>query len=648
MANLGPVDAVFNVQSKSVDVCYDHESHQQFLSFSFSLNVSLPQLLQQLLKFQNQEGAPTNMSIAVPSVVPQTLPGTTLNAVRNSGNISAHDMAVMPVSISSANTGLVSNPPPMSSPAAVGVGYPLQFPDISPATNMSAPRQQGGAPRPSFQLIEAVRAGNTQEAKLAILQSADVNCAEGSPHFRTPLHHALEAGANIDTINMLLEARSDANAAMAGGKTVLHLAIQQYQQIPPLAIRMLLCAHADLSIADSRGTTPLDGAKMVAVQLCHAPNTRPSSRTTDTQIRQLLNEVTEQPTVAVSMVDSTELRSAAFADTVNDRIVFHTDSAVGLYSLHQRRVIFLKKLRQTAQVKNTVRHVSVNAELGTIAACLEIVETKQGEVTSSQNVSIIWPNGQLQEEEPLKLSIQLSPQSVGTGDRLPACVLLSRSNGPQVLLSRLCDGQVYCWHLNPARSQLMSEVRLVARGGLCAISDDGIWIAVASEPDAGETHDATGSNGTVDVWCYGVGSHQNPKLATSVPKKPTSLAIVGRGDVTGDGQCLLAIAEASPPGLPPAPIEVLAIGRDGASSNVYRLRPEAPCHSLSFCAGSCDFLTSAHVNGVIVMYNLPRGALTLSHDTPGTKGIGISLDRSLIVTTEANYLRVFRASAGVP
>jgi len=112
---------------------------------------------------------------------------------------------------------------------------------------------------------------------------------------------------------------------------------------------------------------------------------------------------------------------------VKDRVVFHSESSLCVYSLSQSRTVFVKKLRQK-RVESKVRHVSVNPALGTIAVCLEITEGPN----AIQNVSIIWPTGQLQEEEPLKLSIHVSLPEEPDRDPevLPSCAILSRTTGP--------------------------------------------------------------------------------------------------------------------------------------------------------------------------------------------------------------------------
>merc|ERR1711972_582921 len=116
---------------------------------------------------------------------------------------------------------------------------------------------------------------------------------------------------------------------------------------------------------------------------------------------------------------------------------------------------------------------------------------------------------------PLKLSMRVGRGGDGqppADATLPAFVLLSRCRGPQMLLSRSGDGQVYCWRLNDARSQLVSEEKLLTRGGLIAASASGFWIAVVNmETDAGE--------GQVDIWTYestGGEFQQTPKMVLSL------------------------------------------------------------------------------------------------------------------------------------
>jgi len=471
-------------------------------------------------------------------------------------------------------------------------------------------------------LVTALREGNVAEVRSILQQQADVNFVDQDAQARTPLHHALESGGNIDIVNALIQARAHVNAASQQGSTPLHYAIQQYSSLSPTILRMLLCARADLMIPDGRGTTSLDSAKMVATQ--SRQNSRLSS-----WARQLLNEVTEQPTLAISVIDAKEVRGAQFGDTQNDKIVFYTESSVGLYSLNLQRVIFMKKLRQLQAT--SFQHLAVNPWLGTIAVLLEI-EAKR-EVEFVQNVCILWPFGQIQDEEPLKLSMQVGTfESRKKSEMLPACIILSKDS--QNLVSRLCDGQVFCWQLNAARCQVVSEKNLASRGGLIAASNDGVWIAVVNQ--------AVDNGGQIDLWSHETpaGRKQDPLLIMNLKKRPASLAVKESGSNTS---CLLAMVEVSAPGLPVAPVEIFTVDIDNSVTSIYRVRLRAPCHTLSFCDGPEGYLLSGDTEGLILIHDPIQNKHTVYHDNPSIQSTCISIDRSLIVTTEANYLRVFRA-----
>jgi len=359
--------------------------------------------------------------------------------------------------------------------------------------------------------------------------------------------------------------------------------------------------------------------------------------------------VTEQPTLAICTLPGMNIDNVLFGDTVNDKLVFYSGAFVGLYSLKQKRTTFINKLRQPGSViSSTVQHVSVNPELGTVAVCLGVIQANQGEVQSVQNVTVIWPNGNLQDEEPLKLSIQINQSSgVLDSELLPAQVILSRSFGPQMLLSRLSDGQVYCWLLNSARSQLVSEVQLKKRGGLIATSDDGCWIAVANQEREPSRH--------IEIWMYeNLGNPQGkPKLVCSLNKRPSSMAVAhkqsfsptaNRPPTRPPGYCLLAFTEEVKPGQPLGPIEIISVAPDGTCNNVYRVRLSSPCLSLSFCHGSSTHLLSGLADGSAIVYNLPQGEVTFSHDNPGTKCFSASTDRTLLASSDANYFRVYKVA----
>jgi len=309
--------------------------------------------------------------------------------------------------------------------------------------------------------------------------------------------------------------------------------------------------------------------------------------------------------------------------------VFYTESSVGLYSLNLRRVIFIKRLRQLQAT--SFQHLAVNPWLGTIAVLLEIEAKREVEII--QNVCILWPNGQIQDEEPLKLSMQVGPlEGQKKSEMLPATIILSKNS--QNLVSRLCDGQVFCWQLNAARCQVVSEKKLASRGGLIAASRDGFWIAVVNqEADNG---------GQIDIWSYEAtaGRKQDPCLVMNLKKRPSSLAVA---ESSSNTSCLLALVEVSAPGLPVAPIEVFTVDLDNTVTSLYRVRQRAPCHTLSFCHGPDGLLLSGDTEGLILIHDPSQNKHSMYHDNPGIQSICISVDRTLIVTTEANYLRFFRA-----
>jgi ankyrin repeat protein len=500
---------------------------------------------------------------------------------------------------------------------------------------VGAPLSQPGAqweriPDLNIQLISAVREKNLVAVRQLVVQKADANHVENHPSRRTPLQHALEVGGDIDTVNLLLQAKSDPNVVMASGMTAVHHAIEQYMHVPPIVIRMLLCAKGDLNgIVNSKNMTALDIAKVVA----RSSFASPGSGDADVRVRQLLNEVTEQATVAVSVVDSSEVLNVVFADTSNDNIAYYTDSALYLYSLKSQRVVFLKKLRQTS-CRSIVRHVAVNPELGTIAVCLEILQdSSNGEAI--QNVSIVWPNGQLTDEEPLKLS---TPFTDGPHPgALPPCVTLSRCRGPQVLVCRFSSREVFCWRLNAARSQLVHESKLLSCGGHIATSDDGLWIAV-------ENKEIEDGEGQIGVWCHETLDEmpRPPKLIHTLYKRPVAMTVMQQDRQS----CCLAIVEHHGPGQPLPPIEIFSIALgappERQCSNIYRIRLAAPCLSLKFCHATPTHLLSGHEDGLVVVYDLPTGVISLSHDGPGTRAISISSDRTLIASAENSYVRVYK------
>lgn len=482
-------------------------------------------------------------------------------------------------------------------------------------------------------LMDALRADDLPLARRLVQQRADINYEDPNSR-KTPLHIAVETNGSIDAVHYLLKAKANVNAETAQYQTPMHLAIKNYNNISPLVVRMLLCNHADLNIQDWDGMTPLNSMRIVSMQAAQMAS-EGTGQHEATNIRQILHEVTEQPTIDVGVVEGQkEVLSAHFADAQNDLIVFNTESSIAMYSLQQKRITFMKKLKQQ-QVQFTVKHVSVNPELGTLAVCLDrldLDEMGQGGTPTMRNVFIIWPHGKIQDSEPLKLSISVGPNPLGY--QLPVCALLSRGRGPQFLLGRLVDGKVFSWCLNVQRSELESEVSLASEGAVAlATSDDGFWIAAVVNGEGGPR---------LKVWTYNGpnGRLHTPALVFDEPKAPQSIAIQ-QADATS---ALMAMCEPVTSGTPLPHIEVRAVSTAGASRIKYRLKVPSACRSLSFCHGSATHVFTGHYDGLILLYDLPRGTTSQCHGSPNDRSISISVDRSMVVSTEQHCFRIFRVT----
>lgn len=92
-----------------------------------------------------------------------------------------------------------------------------------------------------------------------------------------------------------------------------------------------------------------------------------SKEDSDSRMRQLLNEVTERPTLDTVMVDGQQVHSALFANSQNDKIIFSTDSSIGLYSLSQKRVMYLKKLKQQQKTQQAALALAWSAPTRAVA-----------------------------------------------------------------------------------------------------------------------------------------------------------------------------------------------------------------------------------------------------------------------------------------
>eukprot|EP00443_Scrippsiella_acuminata_P021393 CAMPEP_0115266182 /NCGR_PEP_ID=MMETSP0270-20121206/51334_1 /TAXON_ID=71861 /ORGANISM="Scrippsiella trochoidea, Strain CCMP3099" /LENGTH=700 /DNA_ID=CAMNT_0002682267 /DNA_START=69 /DNA_END=2168 /DNA_ORIENTATION=- len=698
MMSMGYIKTGFNVATEGMELKFDQTSQQQFLNCHFAVQISIPQLLQELARFQHAEAVPAKPRM--PSVQDvSNVPPATVGANSCSGGIasmprppaqtsacaamphSAPGSAVMPPSTASLGSGgqiqrsVVGLPAPKQQPSlspppgVIGTSGifsqtsdtpQMQAKSSAPMVSSSTWSSQVGATAPhsgsqdasaaksalsqpgpagasatlsapslgttalsvvalqkpaivpvgpampaildtsaSEDLVDAVLQGNVADAHLAISRGADVKMQQisGGAH-GSLLHAAIERSGRVDMVNLLVQARCDVNAPASDGRTPLHAAVSRSGQISPLVTRLLLSMRADLHAASTAsaggsGAKPLDAIKAMAKE-----SGRESSST-----RQLMEEASEGPTVGIGTVDNEKVLGACFADAYNDKIVFYTESLVGFYGIDKGRV-FLKQRLSQQRVQSVIRDMYVNPVLGTIGVFIEVSKAGAGSGSNVQNLIIIWPSGQLQEEEPLKISVD----SGLVEGSLPPALVGSTSDGALTLAGRICGGKVLCWNFNSACSQLVSERQIVDRGGLVSISSDGCWVAVMNL--SGD------DNSQLEVWNLS-GPRKADRIAR-LAKRPQSLVIMQaqekpprRGADAGCGSVVarIALAEAASADLPVFCIEVIMVYDDGSSASAYRIRADSPCRSLRFCHGSSDMILSAHADGLVMLCDLLSGQL---------------------------------------
>jgi len=272
---------------------------------------------------------------------------------------------------------------------------------------------------------------------------------------------------------------------------------------------------------------------------------------------------------------------------------------------------------------------------------IEVSNTTGASASQFTYLIIIWPSGQLQEEEPLKISIDAG---VALDDSLPPTIVGSMSKAPLALLGRLCGGKVLCWHFNNACSQLVSERHLGDQAGLVAMSSDGCWVVVASS--------LSGGGSQLEVWTFN--GHGKCDRIAVLSRRPQAMAIIQQRsaqqiahlDACEQGHWLsstawIALCEESA-GCPESFVEVLLLHADGSWASAYRVRTESPCRSLMFCHESSTFLLSAHLDGTVILSDLKSGQFRMSHDDVSLRSARASADCSLLITTGANSFRIFR------
>eukprot|EP00429_Kryptoperidinium_foliaceum_P031190 CAMPEP_0176128774 /NCGR_PEP_ID=MMETSP0120_2-20121206/65084_1 /TAXON_ID=160619 /ORGANISM="Kryptoperidinium foliaceum, Strain CCMP 1326" /LENGTH=70 /DNA_ID=CAMNT_0017463901 /DNA_START=60 /DNA_END=269 /DNA_ORIENTATION=+ len=62
---MGYVKTGYDIRTNGLELMFDTASQQQFLNVNFVLQVSIPQLLSELMRFQRMEGAPAQQKAAM-------------------------------------------------------------------------------------------------------------------------------------------------------------------------------------------------------------------------------------------------------------------------------------------------------------------------------------------------------------------------------------------------------------------------------------------------------------------------------------------------------------------------------------------------------------------------------------------------------
>lgn len=611
MQDVGVLEGMFNVDPKGVALVNDPVTQQQMLSFQFALTVPALTLMNWLAKNTNRRNFPEAIAPgqqvrsfqpkADPIMPPASEPARSFQP--------KGDTIVSPSHIVK-QTWLMSGPPGLDR-----TGVP------APATMDSS--IAGTFWQKEHRLFDVITKGDVAEVQSVIENHVDVNCAMMKPYTKTPLHHALEVSGNVEIINALLQAGADINLRAHRGKTPFHFAIQQYMTIPPLVLRLLIHKKADFSVADAHGVTPLDSVRMIGVQLGTDGNVL--SDPVRACARQLLNEVTENPTCAIGIIDAQAVKGVFFCDVSQDKLLFYTNTFCGFYDVKCGRIGYIKKLKQR---NSFVEHVAINQDTGTIAVCVvDIVSS-----TEVKNMIIVWGNGQLQDEQPLVLTTNLTVSSTAA-QILPPRLKCSQGKTRLIIHCRLSDGQICCWCFNAMRSQLEQEEKLPTTNAYFTSSSDGRWLAVqGADPSRSATMRIYRLSGRLELVCdFGT-------------RPTTTFAIIQRS-VGGDKNCLIAMVDSflgGRQGRPPL-VSVFSVTINGLVSNLYSLQMPSPVTSLSFCNSDAHLLSLLD-DGSAILINLADSKVCKAYDKfPNDfSNVDISNDRKRLLFSEGNHFRIHR------
>mmetsp|Transcript_71862 Transcript_71862/g.150130 ORF Transcript_71862/g.150130 Transcript_71862/m.150130 type:complete len:707 (+) Transcript_71862:173-2293(+) len=480
-------------------------------------------------------------------------------------------------------------------------------------------------------LIQGVVQGHSSVVRAALHQKSRLSRDLSSPIGGTVLKAAIEGCGRADVVSLLLQSRCNVNGSDVDGQTPLYAAVCNHEKVSPTLTRLLICAKANPNLATADGSTAAEVLRGLTQDPCD----------TSSEVKQLVEEVAERPTVRIGVVENEEVMGACFADVFNDKVVFFTKSLVGFFSIDQNRITLKQRLSQQ-RVYSEVKDLFVNPELGTIGVFIEVTSSRGG--GDFQNLIVIWPAGQLQEEEPLKISIDMG---VAFSDEFSPRISCSTGCGPLAVVGRLSGGKVLCWHFNSACSQLVSEQQLVEKGKLVAISSNGRWIAVSTSTDEVEQ---------VEIWTFR-GVRTGSRIAC-LARRPLCMALTQHQaralhshvelDAHSESEdnpssAWLALHEDNDSYEPS--IEVLLLNADGSWASAFKVRIESPCRTLRFGHGSSTSILSSHMDGMVILSDLNAGHLRMSHDDARIRSAEASADRSLVVTAVGDTFRVFRPAS---
>merc|ERR1711974_193725 len=139
-------------------------------------------------------------------------------------------------------------------------------------------------------------------------------------------------------------------------------------------------------------------------------------------------------------------------------------------------------------------------------------------------------------EEPLKAML-LDPAPYPNW--LPACVVLSRMDGTQLILSRLANGKAFAWHLYPEGRQLVHECELTTSTRILDTTDSGTWIAIV-------THENNRTLLNIFSYVTPAGLKTTPTLVWSESRSPVCMAIQDHQESGDSPICRLAFFEMMP------------------------------------------------------------------------------------------------------